>query len=130
MCGKELMFIIPSIGIAILLMFIVTCKFMYRKVEAEARYHLWYRYYNRFTGKLSHEYWNEWPDCSGIEIKIKHTKDGFIWKRSWLKRIPRAYDEWAPYYEHTINGFVKCDDSQRDKAVHDFVWEYGVDNDP
>jgi len=130
MCGGELVFIIPLAGLAIIWLIVVSYKLMYKRVKADAGYHLWYRYYNRFTGKLSHEYWNEWPDCSGIEIKIKHTKDGFIWRRSWLKRFPGAYDMWAPYYEHTRNGFMECDDSQRDKAVHDFVWDCGVDDDP
>jgi hypothetical protein len=110
--------------------FILWQLILYKKVKINVKPSIWFRYYNRFTRKLSYEYWNEWEDYSGIEIKIWHKKNGFEWKKSWLKRNPEAYDWWSPYYEHFNTGFKECDDSNRDRIVKAFLFENGVDHDP
>jgi len=115
-------------GIVIFFVMLQLC--LYRKEEVDLSYHLWYRYYNRFTGKIAKEYWNECRDKSGRQIEIWHKSNGFDWKISWLKRFPGPYDWFSPYYEHTRTGSEKCDDSNRDRIVKAFLFENGVDYDP
>ena len=84
----ELIFSIALVALGFVLLFCLVQLCMYKKVEGfkdigfnkSIWYHAWYRYYNRFTGRVSHEYWNEFEDHSGIEIKIWHRENGFEWQ--------------------------------------------------
>ena len=138
MQGLESIFTVMLVVLSAIALVVFWQLILYKKVEGftdigfnkSVWYHAWFRYYNRFTGRVSYEYWNEHEDYSGIEIKIWHKKNGFDWKISWLKRNPGAYDLWSPYYEHSTTGFTECDDSNRNKIVTDFLLEKGVDDDP
>jgi len=107
--SETILAIIAFIWILILVWLIV-----YR-VETTIDGHIHHKVYNRFTGRIVRETWYEYEDRSGVKMTVKHTKNGFAWHRYWVL-TDDPYDPLSfPHYQYKSNGFVECDDSNREE---------------